>query len=185
MWESISWVHPSSPPGPFGWSYRTDPLILQRPPRALSQSTAPAPFVAKMQSSEERGKISTWEFSTSAPEAQEVSRQTGSFSSKGKVLVHTRGSSVRLKGVRLPGALLCPSEGRGTGRERWGFLRLSRPWPGLAEVCLVTSLGEKEMMGQSHKQEVLSTAFSLFFSGSAPHFPPGLSFYTRHKTKKN
>lgn len=64
------------------------------------------------------------------------------------------------------------------GGQRRGFLHFTRAWASLAELCLVTSWGEKEMMGQNHKQEVFFSTFRLSFFGLAPHFPPDLSFYT-------
>lgn len=51
--------------------------------------------------------------------------------------------------------------GGGVGGQRRGFLHFTRAWAGLAELYLVTSWGEKEMMGQNHTQEV----FFLLLSG--------------------
>ena len=44
--------------------------------------------------------------------------------------------------------------GGGAGGQRRRFLCFTRAWAGLSELYLVTAWGEKEMMGQNHKEEV-------------------------------
>lgn len=74
-----------------------------------------------------------------------VTKQT-SVSSKGKVLVYFRGFLGKIKRCEVPwgfSQLLCPQPWEGEGWERWGFLHFTRSWPGLAEVCLAKSRGER------------------------------------------